>query len=236
MSGFVCLAIWPPVWLSFSHLPVCLPVHFSVCLFALLSSSDSADTDTVLMWQFHSLETVHPVHKSSATVRRHRVNLIQTLKDSHPFVFSVCLQLQQQLVLGFEPVAEVWNHAEFLACIEMWCTQGRVHRWCVISISAWHYFPCSARGVGKGPGRGLWSIHPHPRLCNHFIAMSKGIKELFIHSLCWARLIDYGYSQYVSSSAWPCIPDLSVSSACCVRAVWKKLTETHKVKFDNILI
>lgn len=106
--------------------------------------------------------------------------------------------------------------------MEMWFTQGQVFRWCVMFIC----FPCSVRDCGKGPGIGLWSIHPHLRLYNHLIVMLEGIKELFIHSVCWACPIDYWYSQYVSLSAWPCISErlscLHVASFNCW-AIWKKV-------------
>ncbi len=173
------------------------------------------------MWQLHSLETVHPVHKSSATFRKHWVNLIQTLKDSHPFVWTSSRSLKPRWAFGLHRNVVFPRSGSYVMCY--------LH----LGVTL---FPLQCEGGGKGPGRGLWSIYSYPRLHNHFIVMLKGIKELFIHLLCWACLIDYWYSQYVSLSAWPRISDLSVLSACCIRAIWKKLTQTHKVKLHNILI
>lgn len=113
---------------------------------------------------------------------------------------------------------------------------------CVAFASLWEYFPVQCERGGKGPSRGLWSIHPHLRLCNHLIVKSKGIKELFIHSLCSVRPTDYWPSPYVSLSAlsaWPGI--LSVLSVflfplCKSIFVKKQHAQTYERKFDSIVI
>lgn len=101
----VCLSAHLSGCLFVTCLSVSLSISLSLCV--LLSSCHSADTGTALVWQLHSLETVHPVHKSSASVRKHQVSLVQTLQGFRlGCVFGVCLQLQQQPVFGFETGAE----------------------------------------------------------------------------------------------------------------------------------
>ncbi len=165
------------------------------------------------MWQLCSMETMHPVHKSSATVTKHQLNLRHT--PSNPFVlFLLCVLASSR---------SVRPHWVFGLC-KNGLTQGWVQRRCVLLVSAW-VFPLQCERGGKGPSGGLWSIDPRLRLYNHLLVMSTGIKELFIHSLCWAHLIDYWYSPYVS-----------------FLSVWQQhaLTHTlslytHKVKLDNNL-
>lgn len=72
---------------------VYLSAHLSVCLRVLLCKSDSADTDAVLMWQARSLETVRPIHKSSAIVIKLRLNLAGSVQTGFVFWGLFLLQL-----------------------------------------------------------------------------------------------------------------------------------------------
>lgn len=103
---------------------------------------------------------------------------------------------------------------------------------CYLHLSK-RLFPmqCEGQRNSKAINQGLWSIHPHD---NHLIIMLKGIKEIFIHSPCWACLIDYLHSPYVSLSPWTCISDcLQSSSACYLLPLQNYLEKghTHKVIF-----